>query len=44
MLPVADHMPWAILGVLLGRDVINIKKWHSDARMNTPLQAHTYAP
>ena len=44
MLAVLEHMPWAILSVLLGRDVNILIKLHGDIHINAPLWARTYVP
>ena len=36
---VAYHMPWATLGVLLGRYATVYEKPHGDIHMNAPLKA-----
>ena len=41
---VVDHVPWETLGILLGRDVIFIKKPLGDVCINAPLWAYTYIP
>ena len=42
MLPVADHMPWATLGVPFGRIANVMTNSYGDVHMNTPSWAHTY--
>ena len=37
-------MPWATLGVLIGRFVNVMTGLHGDVRMNAPTQAHIYVP
>ena len=36
MLALADHKPWATLGVFFGRIVSNMTKSHGDVHMNAP--------
>ena len=44
MLAMVYHTPWVTLVVLLGTDVIVMKKLLGDIHMNTPSQAYTYVP
>ena len=41
MLAVADHTPWAILGVLIGRYINVMTELHGDICMNAPTWART---
>ena len=42
MLAVVDHIPWATLSVLFGRDVDAMTKLHGNIHMNAPSWAGTY--
>ena len=44
MLAVVDHIPWATLSILIGRDIHVMFKLHGDVHMNAPSRAHIYIP
>ena len=44
MLAVEDHIPWAALSVLFGRDVNVMTNLQGDVHMNAPSWVCTYVP